>query len=275
MIVYRCLHFILRRFVALDNRIWDKMQQREKKVVEKKTDDFSLSLPSIDSFFADISIITHAGGGLQGMNYLNSKNAFAIYYDNGNRVFEYDIDLSSDGNFICAHTDKSITGKEYLAKRIDGRFTPISIEECISLIKDHKNIKVVFDCKFTDLKPFAEYIKSMLTSEDDLSRIVIQVFNEENIKQVRGIWDFHMLYVCMNNTDYLEAARLCVEHNIPAVSISYGAIKERSGWQVFKKANICSFAYTVNTVQEYKDLKEKGIDGVFSDFLFEKDVDSL
>lgn len=275
MIVYRCLHFILRHFASWDNRILKKMQAAEKRIQDKQADDFSLSLPTKDSFFADISIITHAGGGLQGVSYLNSKDAFSYYYDNGNRVFEYDIDLSSDGKFICAHTDESITEKEHIAKKIDGRFTPISIKECISLIKDHKDIKVIFDCKFTDLKPFAEYIKSKLSVVDDLPRIVIQVFNEENIRQVRSVWDFHMLYVCMNNTDYLEAARLCVENNIPAVSISYGAIKDRSGWRVFKKANICSFAYTVNTVQEYKALKDKGIDGVFSDFLFKKDVDSI
>lgn len=275
MLLFRGMHFILRRFAALDNRIWNKMQQQEKMAAEKQADDFSLSLPAKDPFFAEISIITHAGGGLQGLSYLNSKDAFSQYYKNGNRVFEYDIDLSSDGRFICAHTDERITEKEHLAKKIDGRFTPILIEECVALIKDHKDIKVIFDCKFTDLKPFAEYIKSKLTVVDGLSRIVIQVFNEENIKQIKSVWDFHMLYVCMNNTDYLEAARLCVEYKIPAVSISYGAIKDRSRWQVFKKANICSFAYTVNTVQEYKDLKDKGIDGVFSDFLFKKDVDSL
>ena len=273
MIFLRGLHFILRRFAALDNRITDRMQMHKKEEAESISDSFSLSLPAKVPFFDDISIITHAGGGLQGLSYLNCKDAFQYYYDNGNRVFEYDIDSSSDGRFICAHIEENVTEKEHLSRKIDGRFSPISIEECVDLIKRFQDIKVIFDCKFTDLRPFAEYLKTSFENEADLSRIVIQVFNEENIKQVRSVWDFHMLHVCMNSTDFLETAEVCVRYGVPAVSISIGALKDRSGWQVFKKANICTFAYTVNSVQDFCELKGSGIDGAFSDYLFERDVE--
>lgn len=66
--------------------------------------------------------------------------------------------------------------------------------------------------------------------------------------------------------------RLTNKHNISAVSISDSSINNRAGWNVFEKANICTFIYTVNTVQRFIELKETGICGVFSDFLFEKDV---
>ncbi len=272
MIFFRALHFVLRHFTELDNKILYKLQDTEKQCISRETERFSDCLPEKSSFFTRINIITHAGGGLQGMSYLNCKDAFSFYYDNGNRVFEYDVDLSSDGKFICSHSDKSISEKEHLNKKIDNRFYPISIEDCLRFIEVHKDIKVIFDCKFNDLEPFARFIKDSLKLKEDLSRVVIQVFSEENIKQVRSVWDFHMLYVCLNNTDFFNAARLCVQYNIPAVSISVGSIKNRTGWQVFGKANICTFVYTVNTVKQFGELRQSGIDGVFSDFLFDEDV---
>ena len=156
--------------------------------------------------------------------------------------------------------------------KIDHRFSPISMDDCLCLISKYKDIKVVFDCKFCDLQPFAEYVKSSLQEQEDLSRVVIQVFSKENIDQIRRVWNFKMLYVCMNNTDYIETAKICVEYNIGAVSISDSSINNRAGWNVFINANICTFIYTVNTVQRFIELKEAGLCGAFSDFLFEKDV---
>ena len=272
MLLYRGLHFILRRFVSLDNKILNKIEDAEKQFEQQRINGVTDSLPQKDEFFSEISIITHAGGGLQGMSYLNCKEAFPYYYQAGNRVFEYDIDLSSDGKYLCTHSEEPVSEKEHLFRKIDNRFIPISITECIELIKTYQDIKVIFDCKFYDLQPFAQFLKDHILSENDLSRIVIQVFNEENIAQVRNVWNFKMLYVCMNNTDFIIAAELCVRYQIPAVSISIGSIENRAGWEVFQKANICTFIYTVNTVEEYMKLRRSGLSGVFSDFLLEKDV---
>lgn len=272
MIIYRGLHYIFRHITALDNRIMAKMQAAEKAAIEREANKVVDSLPEKDRFFSEISIITHAGGGLQGLSYLNSKDAFSYYYENGNRVFEYDIDLSEDGKYICTHVDRSISESDHMNSKIDHRFSPISMDDCLCLISKYKDIKVVFDCKFCDLQPFAEYVKSSLQEQEDLSRVVIQVFSKENIDQIRRVWNFKMLYVCMNNTDYIETAKICVEYNIGAVSISDSSINNRAGWNVFINANICTFIYTVNTVQRFIELKEAGLCGAFSDFLFEKDV---
>lgn len=268
------MHFILRRFVSLDNAVLSKIEKKCNNI-EEKTQFISTPFNNKDEFFENISIITHAGGGMQGQSYLNCKEAFPFYYKEGNRVFEYDIDLSSDGKFICAHTEKEITEKNHLNRKIDSRFSPISIDECLELIKSNKDIKVIFDCKFINLTPFATYIKNSLVSENDLSRIVIQIFNLENINQVRSVWDFKMLYVCMQNTDYSDAVEICLNNDIHAVSVPLNATYDRSGWKLFEKANICSFVYTVNTVDEYSKIRSKGLTGAFSDFLFEKDVLNL
>ena len=148
----------------------------------------------------------------------------------------------------------------------------ITIEKALDNLKSYPDIIVIFDCKFKNLKTFAQYVKGYVEEESALNRVVIQVFNEENVLQVREVYDFKMLHVCMMATDYVETMQTCIKYKIGAVSISNKALNERFDWGVFEKNNVCVFAYTVNTVKEYQAWKDEGITGVFSDFLYDTDV---
>ena len=91
---YRGIRLLCRPFVKLDNRIQRKIAQKEK-AKEKAETDWVQAFPNAnarDAFFERIGVITHAGGGLQGLAYLNCEEAFPYYYEKGNRVFEYDVD---------------------------------------------------------------------------------------------------------------------------------------------------------------------------------------
>lgn len=267
LFLLRCIHFILRRFVALDEKIYLIIEEKYKEL-EQKTDVSAPALKHKDGFWKGIGIITHAGGGLQGMNYLNCKEAFPQYYEAGNRVYEYDVYMDKHGSYYLSHSNDV----EHL---IDNRFTPLLIEGCLELIKRHKDIKVIFDCKFRVLGRFAAYLYERMNNEQQLQRIAIQVFSVEDIIQVRQVYDFKLLHVCMLETDYGAVAQTCLEYEIGAVSIPINGIRQRNGWEIFVKKNICAFVYTVNTVVEYKEVKEKGLQGVFSDFLYDNDVAGL
>ncbi len=258
-----------RPFVKLDARLERKLAQKEyEKNIKnaKQIQRFPYANPR-DEFFANISVITHAGGGLQGMSYLNCKEALPFYYEKGNRVFEYDVEQGIDG-YVLAHTDEKNPKDNF-----DGRFTPLSLIECLEFLQTHEDGRMIFDCKFKDIGAFASYVKELVKEEQTLKRIVIQVFSEEDILAVRQAYDFKLLYVCMYATNYAEAAQTCLKHRIGAVSVAVKALGERPDWRVFEKNDICVFAYTVNTVKAYKALKEQGVTGVFSDFLYESDAE--
>lgn len=261
--ILRGIHFVLRHLAALDDRIMQKLNQPS----NKWKDEPPLPPPmEKDSFFSDIRLITHAGGGLSGLTYLNCAEAYEPFYRAGNRVFEYDVEQKENGDFILAHENN---GQDLL----DGRFHPMSLRECMGHLQAEKDTVVVFDCKFADLTLFAETVRDMLESADELRRVVIQVFKEENIRQVQAAGAFRMLFVCMQETDYRRAAELCLRNGIGAVSVSVQAIRERTGWQLFPEHNICAFAYTVNRREEYYRLKEAGVQGVFTDFLTPIDIE--
>ena len=263
-LIYRGVCVLCKPFVKLNNKMESRLQENAKKKENVTIEKFSYA-NKVDPFFSKIGVITHAGGGLQGLAYLNCEQAFSVYYNNGNRVFEYDIDVDSSGKFILSHTDGN---EDYL----DGRFTPLSIEKCLDNIKNYADITVIFDSKFKDLTEFSKYVKEYLKEEKHLNRVVIQVFNEENILQVKSVYDFKVLHVCMMDSNYYEVTKTCIKYNVGAVSISVKALNEKRGQEIFALNNICAFAYTVNTIKEARKLKEKGISGIFSDFLFDKDL---
>lgn len=267
---YRVLHFVFRHITQLDNKLETQLQA----AMEQRTcceEELPCARGGQDPFFAPVRVITHAGGGLQGLSYLNCKEAPESYYAQGNRVFEFDVTVSQDGQFVLSHEDVQTTEAEFLTKKIDRRFLPMAFEDALTFLKEHEDITVIFDCKSLDLGAFARYLREN-TEEAARKRIVIQVFKEQDILDVKAVWDFKMLYVCMMSTDYQQAALYCLKHNVGAVSISYKALQERTGWDVFARKNICVFAYTVNTLEQFDWVRQQRITGVFSDFLLQTDA---
>ncbi len=269
---YRCLHLVLRKIAYADDKTVAKIEDISKQLSASSVKPVLLKCNPKNEFFERINIITHAGGGMSGLSYLNCEQGFEYYYALGNRVFEYDVEMTDDEKYALAHNIDSCSLNQYLTRKIDYRFTPMTIEKSLDKLIDNEDIIVIYDCKFGNLKDFALFVKNYVKSEKALSRVVIQVFNESDIEQVRSVFNFQMLYVCMFNADYTEMVNCCIRHKIGAVSISSKAIKERNGWDIFDKMNIYSFVYTVNSVTEFKELKSKGIDGVFSDFLLDEEI---
>lgn len=53
--------------------------------------------------WTDHRTIAHALGGLDGKEYLNSRESFLSMYNQGVRLFELDLSRTSDGVWVCRH----------------------------------------------------------------------------------------------------------------------------------------------------------------------------
>lgn len=266
----RIVHYVLRHVVRIDEKVQKYMQALT--IDCKKCNHTSLAArKNTDPFFSLIRVITHAGGGLQGINYLNCSEAMDFYYKKGNRVFEYDVQRSLDNEFVLAHSAVEKSKVDFLMEKIDCRFSPMTLEKVVDFLVEHEDVVVVLDCKFDKLTPVTEYLASRVPNCAK-GQIVIQVFKEQDVIDIRSVCDFKILYVCMYDADYEMIASQCLKYNIGAVSISHKALQERIGWEIFLNANICVFAYTVNKIEDYEKLRDNGITGVFSDFLYTGDL---
>ena len=70
--------------------------------------------------------------------------------------------------------------------------------------------------------------------------------------------------------NYMQIALTCIKYNVGVVGYRYKDITGNANkdfLSIFKQKNIKVFAYSCNTLSEYRLGKEKGLDGVFSDYL--------
>ena len=108
--------------------------------------------------WSDHRTIAHALGGLDGRDYLNSREGFLAMYQQGVRLFELDLSRTSDGVWVCRHNwkesmgqwkgsgKKVLTEKQFKNSKIYGTYTPMTLEDFFLLLKEHPDAYVMIDC---------------------------------------------------------------------------------------------------------------------------------
>lgn len=127
------------------------------------------------------NLIAHAAGSIDGFMYTNSLEALNKSYSDGARFFELDIQTTSDGSIVATHDWelwKKQTGfvgslppslKEFRSLKIEGRYTPLSIEEINEWFGSHPDAFLVTD-KINDPEFFTEVF-------DFPSRLQMELFD--------------------------------------------------------------------------------------------------
>lgn len=233
--------------------------------------------------------MAHALGAINGQIYLNSKESLIESYNKGYRLFEVDLQQTSDGIWVCRHNwneplgqwsgtgRKVLSYKEFLSKPLYGKYTPISLEDLFILLKKYPNAYVLFDSKkyaqrdySMTLKDYSEYIKiaEEAGAKETLNRIIPQIYNESMYPAVTILKVFPTyLYSCWKQysvNELVHIADFCRERGIHAVTIS------QTNWnnsvqQIFDKRGIFLYVYTVNNIDQAKKYISGGAVGICTD----------
>ncbi|MEZ4796837.1 MAG: sulfatase-like hydrolase/transferase [Flavobacteriaceae bacterium] len=188
--------------------------------------------------------IAHAGGMIDKYIYTNSLEALNLNYEKGFRLFELDIQKTTDGVFVAAHSwddwismvnyskEAPVTRKEFLNHKIHGLFTPLDMDAINKWFKGHPDAILVTD-KINEPKLFSEQFV-------DKSRLMMELFT----------WDA-----------VLEG----INTNIKSAIVSQGVLNSLKGNKVktLLKHNITDVAISRNSIASkmelLKSLKENGI----------------
>lgn len=210
----------------------------------------------------------------------NSIPAFRKAGEMGFFACETDLELTSDGNYICMHDptlDRTSTGfgkinsyslaeiSHFRLKYIDGSTS----DQKIPTIDDFFSI-----CKQYGMVAFVD-IKGYRDANDILSIInTIQRYNMESrtclmgthwlIGLVRSITNIPFV-VLLNETSYSYVKEIDGYDNM-IVGIDYNAVTEDRVSTLHKKG-VPVFSFTVNNLEEAKKLYYKGVDVIISDII--------
>lgn len=216
-------------------------------IIPKKTEHYNQYKKDTNRFIA------HAGGKIDNLIYTNSLEALNKSYADGFRLFELDIQKTTDGKYIAAHYwnewaditnykgETPVNHEEFLKYKIYGKYTPLDMTAINKWFSEHKDAVLVTD-KINEPKAFSE----MFIDKD---RLVMELFSWEAIEEavdanIKSAMPSQNIFNRFKNKNLIEKLN---EKGITDIAISRNIIA--SNIDILKKLkqnNIRVYVYNVN-----------------------------
>jgi len=236
--------------------------------------------------------IAHAMGGVGGLDYSNSLEAFEYNYARGYRVFEVDLSWTSDGEIVLWHdwsVNQFLKDKpkgyvpslaEFESAKIYGQYTPLTYQGLLALMEAHPDVTVVLDTKvrtadqatklYTKMKDTADTPEKL----DTFDRMVAYVYSKDTFYAIDGVHHFKNYvfgYYLLNKkppstSGFASLAKFCHENGIDMIAMNYKwwSTKYKSAAKTY---DVAVAAHTVNSVSTAKKLLSAGISSIVTDHL--------
>lgn len=238
-----------------------------------------------DEWFIDHPLIYHAGGAVDGGSYTNAVEAVENTLREGNRFIELDFRYTSDHQLICIHDwkdafleDKELTLEEFAASKIQGKFTPLTAEHLIEIMREHTDMYLVTDVKDKGCIDSVITDLVLLAGEDAsvLDRFIIQLYTGREKSSIQEIYPFkdeQFLFTIYNWGRWsLEVPQICNEENISVITVPYGEIPDEDV-SLVRELGFTVYEHTVNRADEARKSLKRGISGFYTDFLSQEDLE--
>jgi len=243
-------------------------------------------------------IIAHNMGGE-----VDSKEGFENAYTRGTRLFDADLRFSKDGELILCHEWDRLIGyfsfskediyyndlkvgqversllpskEEYCQTKIDNKYTMISFADVVEYMKEWGDIYIVCDAKEDVEETYSTICKIADYNPDVLNRIVVSLYREEDFDIVKSIYPFkHFAIRQYENLPRSadEIINICKEKQINIVNVGT-AYCDTDTIKAYKKNGLFVYAAVVNDISYFDMLRETGVHGIVSDFIYEDMMDA-
>lgn len=241
-------------------------------------------------------LIAHGMGGLDGVELTNSLEAFETNYDKGQRVFEVDLSLTSDGLLAGRHDwmsylderfeldvpaseqDRPPTMATFLSRKILKQYTPISFDDVARLLVEYPDTYIITDTKEVDpqlvAKQFA-LIRDTIERVDPtlVDRVIPEIYSPEMMDTVKAIVPFPNVIFSIYLSDMTpdQVAQYVGSHGIRVVAMPVERATA-SFMRALKKNGAVAYVHAVNQTADVNAYMAMGVHGVYTDFLSYADL---
>lgn len=225
-------------------------------------------------------LIQHAGGGIGDMTYTNSLEALNKNYAEGERFFELDFDITSDGVPVVIHgweqmnlykngeIGKQYTSKEFISFKRKDKLTQMNIDILANWLETHEGSYIITDVKSDNVKVLSTIASKYPSLKN---RFVPQIYKLRQYSAVREL-GFEDIILTLYASEYSDEIVLGFASQYPLFAVTMWDTRVLNGTlaKKLKQQNITVYAHTVNKWDEVQRLKAKGAFGVYTDFLKER-----
>ena len=260
------------------------------------------------AWYTKYHIISHSGGGINGLCFTNSKEAWEYSYLKGNRVMDADLNFTTDSILVLMHewNDNMETSEKamkeshiwidrngsirfslhnnyrqdyetFLRSKIHYVYSPQSVFDMFKFMNEYPDVYVSTDMKGYDIESGYRYLvkaAKQLGLIAILDRIIVSVYNIEDYKIAKAIYPFKnysMRQYINSPHNYYNLIKICVENEIHVVTLSQ-CYADDEGAKELLRHGIHVFVAVEDDMAAYLNYKEQGFSGVISNYLNEDDI---
>ena len=241
-------------------------------------------------WYLDHPLIYHAGGQIESSTYTNSLEAVekTLAGNPEKCVVEIDFQRTSDGVLVCAHDWSDVlvsqtdpmTEKEFLAQKIQGRYTPMTAADLLRIMQENPQMYVVTDTKLKE--PLSSVIGDLVTlsgrDPDVLGRLVIQLYTGREKSEIQAVYPFadeQFIFTIYGWGPWcLYVAQICNEENIGVITLPAGQMPGKDA-ALMKELGFTVYEHTVNRLDAAAEYLNLGISGFYTDCLTPGDLGSI
>lgn len=220
--------------------------------------------------------IAHAGGGINGHQYTNAKEALDSGVQKGFQFFELDFHWTSDQELVLIHDwedtfDRYFTGQAVPAlekfKKLEMKhgYHQLWLDSLIQWMEENRNTYIVTDVKENNLLGL-QVIRSRYP--DMLHRFYPQIYSYEEYGIVKKMgYENVILTLYKMNPSMEELLEFARDKKPYAVTMWADIALKTELPQKLRKLQIPVFAHTVNDKKRWEALRDKGVQGIYTDDL--------
>lgn len=241
-------------------------------------------------------VVAHALG-TTGEEPYNSLEGFEYSLSMGQKVFECDFALTSDDELVLCHnfdesgqegidTDHVPTKEQFLNTPLEGKYTPLALDDMIKLLQEHEDIYLITDFKSDDstesLRQAGIFAERINASDKKLfDRIIVQFYQKEELAGFKKLGDFGGYIFTLYKTDFdgeedkfRDYAAFCKENGVDVIVMKKG-LWRKSLAPIAKEYGIKAYPHTVYTRWQYERMIRTDADGAYCDNVTLDEVNTL
>ncbi|MCH1940234.1 glycerophosphodiester phosphodiesterase family protein [Holdemania massiliensis] len=251
-------------------------------------------------------VMAHALGGIENYDYTNSLEAFYQNYNAGTRLFEIDLDTTSDGDICLIHTwedfrnkltdiggDWPMSTEEFKQAKIHGKYTTVMFKDLLKLMEEIPDFHIIIDSKTFDIEGSEVMYNRMMeevnaVNPELVKRIVPQAYTPEMYDFLNENYDFDKiiftLYHYYVDSDGQKIYEFVKDRKVPVVVMHMDnewatkvitdiyAYAEMQGYE----DEFTIYIHTVNKIDDALNIINiNHFFGVYSDFITEDKIGNI
>lgn len=226
------------------------------------------------------TLIAHAGGGLNGRAYRNSKEAMDLNYSLGLRLFEMDFSWTSDNKMVAIH-DWGIMYKTlfpyadhstvpdfdtFVNFEMAGGETQLTLAGMKAWLEDHPDAYIVTDIKENNVAG----LRSMKEAfGEQYLQVIPQIYEPSNYQPIKDMGYLNIIFTLyVTSLPTSEIIDKINELDLFAVTVSPHKFEFQKILDASIAANKFVYVHTYNTVAEYEYFMDLGVGGLYTDYLY-------